>query len=319
MIRASMSGSPQNPWHLVRLLRGLDASVLHIHTGDSCIPRSASLALAVAEHPPTCVTIQSPFDNITPRSLRARLWVYAARRQVKAVVSPSDRSTAFQRRCGIPSELAVTIRNSVDLQVMGAGDGTGPRADLGLGPDDPLILFCSRIDSQKRPVDAVRIFAAVAAEFPSAVLAFVGRGDQETAVSSEAARRGLSSRVRILGYHTDIPNWLAAATVWLLPTERENFSVALLEALAAGCPVLATWCPGNDEILEDEKNALTFPVGDIETGAVALRRLLRSRSLRAILREGALAAAREHSLPRMVDRYQELYRRCISPASHPRW
>jgi glycosyltransferase involved in cell wall biosynthesis len=180
---------------------------------------------------------------------------------------------------------------------------------LGLDAESPVVLFCSRIDQQKRPVDAVRIFGAVASDFPSAVLVFVGGGDEAGAVTEEATRFGLGDRVRLVGYQTNIADWLATATVWILPTERENFSVALLEALAAGCPVLATWCPGNDEVLVDGENSLTFAVGDVNAAAGGLRKLLEDASLRENLSRGAHVSAQAYSVDRMAEEYRALYNR----------
>ena len=171
------------------------------------------------------------------------------------------------------------------------------------------MLFCSRLDPQKRPLEAVQIFDGVAREFPSAVLVFVGQGSEQGAVEAEAERLGISERVRLVGYQTDVPNWLAAATVWLLPTERENFSLAVLEGLAAGCAVLSTTCRGNDEVLVDHQNALTFPVGDVAGATAALRELLRDQELRSMLSRNGRSTADRYSVANMVDGYQLVYDR----------
>lgn len=76
----------------------------------------------------------------------------------------------------------------------------------------------------------------------------------------------------LTGYRTDVQDWLAAATVWLLRTLRENFSLAVLEARSAGCAVLTTDAPGNDEIVVvDDVNALTFAVGDVRAAPLPWR------------------------------------------------
>ena len=178
-----------------------------------------------------------------------------------------------------------------------------------LGADDALIVFTSRLDSQKRPVDAVRILHAALDEFPTATLVFVGSGTESDAVTECAARLGVSERVRLMGFRTDIADWLAAATVWILPTERENFSVAVLEALAAGCAVLSTPCPGNDEVLVDGDNSLTFAIGDVDGGAAQLRRLLADPTLRERLAESGVEVAAQYTVERMVDAYVELFER----------
>ena len=275
LLTASMDGTNQSLPKILRLLRSIKAPIVHFHTGNSCLPRTVMVALEVLRSQTSMVTIHSPYKTIVPGSQRGRFWAATARRRMSAVVSPSRHASEFQVRCGVPVGLASTVYNSVDINAVSHGDGSVPRAALGIGPTDQVVLFCSRLDSQKRPLEAVQIFDGVAREFPSAVLVFVGQGSEQGAVEAEAARLGITERVRLVGYQTDVPNWLAAATVWLLPTERENFSLAVLEGLAAGCPVLSTSCPGNDEVLVDRQNALTFRVGDVAGATVALRELLR--------------------------------------------
>lgn len=307
LLTASLAGARQRLPSIVRLLHRVRSPIVHFHSGNSCLPRSAMVALELLRYRPSIATLQSPYETITPGSPRARMWARTARRRMAAVVSPSNHGTAFQRRCGVPADIARTVRNSIDVEAMASGDAAAARHALGIGPEDPIVLFCSRIDTQKRPLDAVRIFAAVADGFPSATLVIVGRGDLEDAVVNEANRLGLDGRVRLVGYQTNVPDWLAAATVWLLPTERENFSVAVLEALAAGCAVVSTDCPGNDEVLVDGENALVFPVGDVTAGAAALRTALADATLRTRLRTAGRATAEGYTAANMVDGYRHIY------------
>jgi glycosyltransferase involved in cell wall biosynthesis len=307
LISASMQGSRQNLASVIRLLRSIDEPTVHFHSGNSCLPRSVLLGLAMLRYRRPFVTLQSPYETITPGSARARFWAVMAGRKLAAVVSPSAHGARFQIRCGVPASLVTTVRNSIDVDGFGHGDPDAARAALQVGPDDQVVLFCSRLDAQKRPGEAVAIFAAVAAEFPRAVLIFIGQGDEEELVRTEAERLGVAERVRLMGYQTNIPSWLAAATVWLLPTERENFSVAVLEALAAGCAVLSTSCEGNDEVLVDGENAITFAVGDVAAGISGLRALLSDPALRHRLGEAGRATAQNYTVKNMVSSYLALY------------
>jgi glycosyltransferase involved in cell wall biosynthesis len=314
-ISVTMEGVRQRLPSVVRLLRDIRSPIVHFHTGNSCLPRTVMASLELLRYRRTFVTLQSPYETIVPGTARARFWAVTARRRLAAVVSPSEHGTAFQVRCGVPVPLASTVRNSIDVEGMAHGDGEAVRARLGAG-DDPIVLFCSRIDKQKRPTEALRIFAGVADEFPRARLVFVGTGDEEAAVRRAAVELGVADRVELAGYQTNVASWLAAATVWLLPTERENFSVALLEALAAGCAVLSTTCHGNDEVLVDGRNALTFSVGDVQTATTCLRRLLADAALRRCLGAGARRSAQDYTAANMVDHYRDLYRRAAQvPAS----
>jgi glycosyltransferase involved in cell wall biosynthesis len=309
LVTASLDGSRQDLRSLVRLFRSVRSPIVHFHSGNSCLPRSAMIALELLRYRPSFATLHSPYETIEPTGSRARFWSTTARRRLRAVVSPSDHGTRFQLRCGIGPDTAVTIRNSIDVGAMTLGDDRLPRESIGAAPTDPIVLFSSRIDAQKRPVEAVQIFAGVADEFPAARLVFAGRGDASDAVAAEAARMDLSERVHLVGYQTNIADWLSSATVWILPTERENFSVAVLEALAAGCPILSTMCAGNDEVLVDGENALTFAVGDIGTATSKLRHLLVDDGLRLRLGKGAVATAEHYSVPHMVEQYVQLYNR----------
>jgi glycosyltransferase involved in cell wall biosynthesis len=313
LIRADMRGPRQRPLAMLELVRSFDAPVVHFHTGNSCLPRTVMGALQVARAPRSFVTIQSPYETIQPGTMRARWWATLANRRFHAVVSPSEHSSAFQRRCGVAPDRVVTVRNAIDTRSMSAGESTGPRAELGLDAEDALIVFTSRMDAQKRPVDAVRMLHRVADEFPSAALAFIGNGTESDAVAACAVELGVRDRVHMLGFRTDIADWLASATVWILPTERENFSVAVLEALAAGCAVLSTRCPGNDEVLVDGLNALTFEIGGTEEGSAKLRRLLRDGELRRQLGVRGVETAARYSVEHMVAEYSALYERYRTP------
>lgn len=312
-LSADISGTRQRLPSLLRLLRSVDAPIVHFHTGNSLLPRSVMVALELLGYRRTFVTLQSPYETISATSWRARFWSVFGRRRFHAVVSPSDHGAAFQRRCGLPDEITATVQNSVDVAGIRCGDAAVARADLGLEEDRPIVLFTSRIDPQKRPVDAVEAFARVAVDHPQAVLVFVGHGSEEESVRVAVGAAGLDERVHLVGYRTNIADWLAAATVWILPTERENFSVAVLEALAAGCPILSTPCPGNDEVLVDGENALLFPVGDVEAAAAGLDRLLRDDGLRERLSAGARSCAERYTVAAMVESYRNLYREVPDP------
>src|SRR5258707_319560 len=79
----------------------------------------------------------------------------------------------------------------------------------------------SRLESQKRPLDALEAFRRVAANDREPHLVFVGRGALESELRAAVQQNGLTDRVHFAGFRTNIPDWLAAATVWFLPTESE--------------------------------------------------------------------------------------------------
>ena len=311
-IRSDALRAKQNPVDLVRLFRTYRAPILHLHTGDVCLPRLVLLTMRLLRVPRGFVTIHSPYNTLRPRDARARAWAYAAPRALQQIICPSQHSRRTQISYGVPSELVRTIYNSVDLKRFSQGDALLPRKVLGLGPETPLVVFSSRLEAQKRPFDALQAFQRVTAADSKPHLVFVGRGGLELELRAAAQQNGLADRVHFAGFQTNIPDWLAAATVWFLPTESENFSLAILEALAAGCPILSTLCQGNDEVLEQAGNALTTAVGDVEAQAAALQRLLREPVLRQSLSAAARESARRYSVENMVEEYSRAY--ALSPS-----
>ncbi|HSE97675.1 MAG TPA: glycosyltransferase family 4 protein, partial [Blastocatellia bacterium] len=292
----------------VRFVRGCHAPVVHFHLGNTNTIQSHFLwAMDMLRLPPVYVTPHTNMDDPPADDPRARRWAEAATRRLKKVICVSERSRSRQIDYGLPPEKVELIRNGVDVAAFSAGNPLRARESLGLDGDVPIILVSSRIEREKRPVDAVRALSLIAPEFPEAHLVFIGQGSFEDEARAAARKAGLNDRVHFPGFQSNVADWLAAARVWLLPTESEGFSVAMLEALAAGCPVVSTICPGNDELLIDEENALLAKVGNIEEIAVALRRLLSDERLRARLGANARSTAQQYSLDKTVEEHLACY------------
>ena len=307
LVRADPRGAQQSLSDLLELLSRYRNALLHFHTGDVCLPRPAQAALRKLDLR-GFATLHSPYDTVPAGSERAIAWAAAVEHSLHAVVCPSEHGREKQIRNGVPPERVWTIPNGVDTQRFASGDAKAAWRALGVPPETPLLVFTSRLDAQKRPLDALTAFCGVAAEFPDLHLVYVGQGEQEERVRQTADEAGLSERVHLMGFRSDIPNWLAAATVWALPTEAENFSLSVLEALAAGCAILSTDCPGNDEALRDGDNSLLTIVGDTKAQTSALRRLLSDAGLSERLSIAARRDAEKYRLERMVESYADLYR-----------
>jgi glycosyltransferase involved in cell wall biosynthesis len=117
----------------------------------------------------------------------------------------------------------------------------------------------------------------------------------------------------LLGARTDIPELLASFDVFALSSSTEGMSIALLEAMAAGCPIVVTAVGGNTELIEHEATGLVVPPDDEPAMRSAIQRLLDDRVLAARLGAAAQARAREkYSLDAMTRRYEELWRRLAS-------
>src|SRR5262249_14911609 len=90
LIRVALDGVPQLPLDMLGLFSRYRAPIVHIHTGDCCVPRTAMAAMRVLRRPRAFVTVQSPYETVQPGEPRARAWAAAAERQLHLVVCPSD-------------------------------------------------------------------------------------------------------------------------------------------------------------------------------------------------------------------------------------
>jgi glycosyltransferase involved in cell wall biosynthesis len=133
-----------------------------------------------------------------------------------------------------------------------------------------------------------------------------GDGPEHSALAAQVARDGLP--VSLLGFQADVRPVLAACDVWLTTTRREGLSISLLEAMAAGCPVIASAIPPNAEVVRDGVDGTLVPLDAPEALRDALLQLAGDRERAARL--GASAAARvraAYSLERMFEETWALY------------
>lgn len=291
----------------LRVALRLRAAIVHYHLSTNVMPGRYLRPVQLLGARPSFVTLHDPYEAPPPDSPAARRWAGAAPHLFERIVCVSEAGRVRQLRYGIPAARLQLIYNGVDVARFARGRADLVRAQLGLDESARIILVSSRIAPQKRPFDALEAFARIAADRPDTHLVMLGDGALRADVRAEAVRRALGDRVHLPGHRSNVPDWLAAATAWFLPTESEAFSLAVIEAMAAGLPIVTTACPGNTELLTDGQTALLTPVGDVNAMAAALRDVLDDPRGRATLGARAAQAAARFSLGRMVEEYLALY------------
>ena len=126
---------------------------------------------------------------------------------------------------------------------------------------------------------------------PEARFVLAGEGPERARLEADAETLGIRDRVVFLGRRDDVPELLGASDAFVLPSLYEGTSLSVLEAMAAGCPVVASAIPGTDELVVDGESGLLVPPGDVDALAVALRRMLAE----PLLRERLGSAARQRA------------------------
>ena len=265
----------------------------------------------LAGAPVVLASIRDCGPYLTPMQLRVqRLVCRAATRVVVNAGAVRDWLVAD----GYDRDRIVVIPNGVDLEHFDAPvDAAAIRASLGFEPDAPLVTVVSRVTRLKGLEQFVAAAAMTAERHPRARFVIAGEpapGDESyvTSLKRLAARLGLGDRLVFAGLRRDVPSLLAASAIAVMPSLNEALSNALLEAMAAGAPTVATRVGGTPEALTDGENGLLVPPGDAMALATGIGRFLAEPLAAAACGRAARRTIEQRfSLARMVAATEQLY------------
>ncbi|MBX3231501.1 MAG: glycosyltransferase [Labilithrix sp.] len=206
-----------------------------------------------------------------------------------------------------PARVEVVF-NGVDAPAFDVASRDEVRRELGLGPDDFVVLMAARLDPIKDHATALRAIARAARAREGVKLLLAGDGPARSGVEATIARLRIGDVVRVLGTRRDVPRLVAASDLGLLTSVSEGIPLALLEPMAAGIPVVATRVGGVPEVVLDGVSGLLAPAGDDAAIAGMIEALAGDPSRRRSMGSAARERARNvFSEAAMVDRYRRLY------------
>ncbi|OLC95389.1 MAG: hypothetical protein DMG35_12035 [Acidobacteria bacterium] len=222
-------------------------------------------------------------------------------------VSEDHRRDAICERVAA-AEKIVTILNGIDVGSFGCTSMQEARKKLGLEAADPLIAVASRLAPKKGLEDMIQAFPQIHEFHPHARLVLLGEGPSQIELERQAQSTGLGDRIHFLGFRRNVPELLAAFDVIAQPSISEGLSLAILEAMAAGKPVVACDIPGNREIITSGVNGILAPPSDPPALAMAFRSLLDNSAYARKLGDTAQADCRKRfSQDRMLRQTLSLY------------
>ena len=135
----------------------------------------------------------------------------------------------------------------------------------------------------------------------------VGDGELRQEIQREIDHEGLEESIRLLGWRRDVPAIMATMDMFVLMSAHEGFPLTVLEAMAAGVPVVSTRVDGCIEIIEETRGGVLIERGDIEGGAAAVVRLLNDRRRREQMGRRARKGVARWNFDSMCERYKEVY------------
>lgn len=298
---------------LARLIRCGGFDLVHAHSFRTEL--GAALATRAMPGRPRLVRTVHNTDDFYTRP-RYRGLARAASRSMDRIVAISDAVETFLRQdAGLSSSPIERIYYGLDV--------TPYRPDVpppsGRGPDArPTLGVLARLAPQKGHRVLFDALPSIVAEVPDVLARIVGHEELSTVADlrAYAAGRGIADRVRFEGFGADVPALLADLDVFVLPSLWEGFGLVLLEAMAAGRPVVASAVGAIPEIVRDGETGLLVPPGDSAALARAVVRVLRDPDLAARLgRAGRAGVETRFGLAGMVANTDALYQRLLHPAS----
>jgi glycosyltransferase involved in cell wall biosynthesis len=275
-----------------RWCRAREIAVLH-----TCELYSNIFGLPGAALASVAVRIGSRRGFVEPPGLqRVQRFAYTFAHRVVA----NSRAAAERLRIeGISSSKIEIIPNGIDLAMF-------PRHDYSPRPRRIAMIACLR--EEKRVDVLVAAAATILERYPDAEFLIAGDGTCREALEEQARATGVRHRCRFLGHRDDVPAVLAEADVFVLPSRSEAFPNSIIEAMAAGLPVVASDVGGIPELVEDGRTGRLVPPGDPQALAGALLELLdHPDRVEAFGREGRDRIERSYSFDRMVQQFETLY------------
>ena len=254
--------------------------------------------------------------RVAERRIGIRRWLERATdRYVARHVCVSRAVHQYAARVvGLPAEKLVTIPNGVNVRRFSQAKPLSP-AELGRPDGAKIVAYLGRLDRQKRLGWLLRRWPEITGRQTQAHLVLAGEGPQRERLQQLAARLGVATHVHFSGWRPDVPRILAAADLVVLTSAWEGMPNAILEAMAAARPVVATEAEGIAEILgplASEPARQLVPADDAAAFVEAVLRLLGDESLAS---SAGLANRRRveeaFTIERMVERYCELYRQLL--------
>jgi glycosyltransferase involved in cell wall biosynthesis len=299
---------------LAKLVRQLQPDFIHLHF---CEFYRSFFAMAALLRVPLAATYHYSGEPVPSRGLRR--WLKHLRRiglgwPLKRITAVSN--AAREKFAGdylVDAERVSLTYNGTDLlgfRERAPGFAKGMELPAELQSASPKLLYVGALAAAKGVHIAIRALALAQTQLPMVTLTIVGDGPDRATLEALAAELGVAQRVVFLGMRSDVPQLLAAHDTMLVPSIwKEAFGYVLIEAMAVGCPVIASDVGGIPEVITNDQEGLLVRPSDVVQLSDAIVSLARNPGVRGRLVHGAMEKVRRvFALDESISRFWQLYR-----------
>lgn len=243
-----------------------------------------------------------------------KVWAYEmidrlVLRWMDRVVCVSQAQADRVKNARVPERKVIVIRNAIGQEAFAPPDPTYRDKLFSFFPRRPCLIVGSagRLSPEKGFPLLVQAARTLAPMFPDIGFVHFGEGPQRGEMVQAIFVAGLEDRFILAGFHTDVNKYLPYLDLCVLPSYTEGLPVVLLEAFAAGVPVVATAVGGTPEVVDDKVNGLLVPSGDVPALTAAIETLLRDANLRKEMAErGKTKVQEQFTFPAQSLAYQQV-------------
>jgi glycosyltransferase involved in cell wall biosynthesis len=251
-----------------------------------------------------------------PKKVTHRLLYRWAARPVSGYIAISDQvGQAMLDVIGPIGHKVAVIPNGVDIDRYGSrlDDQRAPiRAELGLDADARLIAMVGTLKEVKGHCFMIEAMVTLAPRYPDLHLLLVGDGELRSDLETQVSKSDLEDRIHFLGSRSDVADLLAASDLFVLPSLWEGLSMALLEAMATGLPIVASKVSGTVQAIVPGEHGLLIPPGDTQAIVDGISQVLSDPDWARAMGEAAkLRVQAEFSAQKQADEHLRLYYRTL--------
>lgn len=222
----------------------------------------------------------------------------------KVVANADNVQQFYANQVGIPSEKLVLIYDGVKTSDKPLISQTKARERLGLPLDSLIFGTIGRID----PVKGLDVLIQALPKIDEGMLVLVGKGPDRSRLEALSKKLNLADKIHWAGYQSDVFEVLPAFDIFIQSSFREGLPSAILEAMSAGLPIIATTVGGTPEIVKEMETGLLVPPNDSGALATAINHLAKQPQLQQQMgQKGMKRIEKNFTLPRMISQYEQLY------------
>jgi glycosyltransferase involved in cell wall biosynthesis len=290
-------------WRMVRLFRSQKVDVVHTHHFNQLLYSVVAAKLTGAR----LYHMEHSIEYLKSKKLRLALRLLSFFCD-KVIAIGGDGEEFLRTRVKISERKLSVIRAGVNPELY-CETKRQARAALALDENAKVAVIVARLFPEKNHLMLLEAFANVTRRIENARLLIVGEGSERAAIEQKIRALNLETAVQVLGVRRDVPRLLAAADLFVLSSDREGLPIAVLEAMAAGKPVVATAVGDLPTVVQDGETGRLVEAKNSSAFATAIIEILGDLALSSKMGAAAKRAVDDYSLQSMIEKFHQLYSR----------